>query len=99
MLKNILIIFFFGLLIFVGVELHSISKQKEAVSAQFETAKKELEQAKIERGRLEADLHYISIPENLDKELRSRFHYQGPSEKVLILVPSANSTSATTTGR
>lgn len=95
MLKNILIALFLALLVFVGVELRSLAKQKESIVTQFDEVNKELEQTKIEKGRLEADLRYFSIPENLDKELRFRFHYQAPDEKVLILVPrESTSTSA-----
>ena len=97
MLKNVLIVIFIALLIFAGVELVSILRQKESMAAQSEDIRKELEEAKAERGRLEADLRYISIPENLEKELRARFHYQDPGEKVLILVPRDNTAASTST--
>ncbi|TSC59636.1 MAG: hypothetical protein LiPW15_656 [Parcubacteria group bacterium LiPW_15] len=97
MLKNILIVIFMALLVFAGMEIRSILGQRVSVSAQFEEARKELEQAKTERGRLEADLNYVSIPENLEKELRARFHYQSPDEKVMILVPRENTTTSTST--
>jgi cell division protein FtsB len=95
MLKNVLVAIFLALLVFVGAELKSIFEEKNSIAAQFAEMEKELERARAERGRLEADLLYISVPENLEKELRSRFHYQDPGEKVLILVPSSSSTATT----
>ncbi len=97
MLKNVLIVIFIALLIFAGVELISLLGQRESIAAQSEDIRKELEEARVEKGKLEADIQYISIPENLEKELRARFHYQDPEEKVLILVPRDNATTSVKT--
>lgn len=96
MIKKAVIVLGFLILTFFGVEIFSIWKDNSALEAQYREAVKQLEAAKKEKGQLEADLSSFSIPENLDKELRARFHYQAPGEKVLILVPR-NSTSTTST--
>ncbi len=41
-----------------------------------------------ENGKFQADLEYFASPENLEKELRSRFNYKKPSEKLIIVIPS-----------
>lgn len=91
--------FFAGLLfiILIGLllEIRVIWQDEESARQNYEGVKKQLEEAQKERGRFEADLHYLSVPENLTKEIRNRFHYQDPREKVLIAVPSStNSTSS-----
>ena len=54
---------------------------------------------------LKADLEYFSDPANIEKELRSKFNYKNPGEKLIIGVlqkdsqpdSSAEQTSSTTT--
>lgn len=36
---------------------------------------------------LQADLNYFLEPENLEKELRAKFNYKKPGEKLIIVVP------------
>jgi len=48
-----------------------------------------------ENESLKAQIEYLSYPENLEKELRSRFNYKSPGEKFIILTPAQNTESAT----
>ncbi len=43
-----------------------------------------------ENGKFQADLEYFASPENLEKELRSKFNYKKPGEKIIIVVPPKN---------
>ncbi len=36
---------------------------------------------------LRSEIEYFSHPENLEKELRSKFNYKKPDEKMMIIVP------------
>ena len=85
MLKKFLIGGVLVLLVVLGAELRSLWIEKENMSGQYDVAKKQFETSQKERGRLEADLNYLFLPENMDKELRARFHLQLPNEKVIIL--------------
>ncbi|NCO15467.1 hypothetical protein GW816_00990 [Candidatus Wolfebacteria bacterium] len=40
-----------------------------------------------ENADLQSDIEYFSHPENLEKELKSRFNYKKPGEKMMIIVP------------
>lgn len=42
---------------------------------------------------LQADLTYFAEPENLLKELRARFNYKKPGEKLIIVVSPEKSTT------
>jgi len=58
----------------------------------------ELETLRIEKAKLMGDLQYLLVPENLEKELKARFHFKRPGEKLIILVPEerrATTTSST----
>lgn len=37
--------------------------------------------------QFQADLEYFANPVNLEKELRGRFNYKKPGEKLIIVVP------------
>ncbi|MDO8504286.1 MAG: hypothetical protein Q7S36_00335 [Candidatus Liptonbacteria bacterium] len=91
--RYILIGIFVITILLFGAELRSLWREKQIISREFEEANKQLEIARKERERLEASLQYLSLPENLSKELRAKFHYQLPGEKVMILVPRASSTA------
>jgi len=41
-----------------------------------------------EQASLKADLDYFSESENLEKELRGRYNYKEPGEKLIIVVPT-----------
>ncbi|OGY62260.1 MAG: hypothetical protein A2745_01870 [Candidatus Harrisonbacteria bacterium RIFCSPHIGHO2_01_FULL_44_13] len=55
-------------------------KDSSGVIAQVEKLAKENE-------NLQADIVYFSDPKNLEKELRSKFNYVKPGEKLIILIP------------
>jgi cell division protein FtsB len=40
-----------------------------------------------ENDELRKEIDYLSWPENLEKELRARFNYKKPGEKMMIIVP------------
>jgi hypothetical protein len=50
--------------------------------------------AREDRGRLDREVEYLSHPANLEKELRARFNYRDVGEKLMILVPTASSSSS-----
>lgn len=68
------------------------ARRSDAQSA-FEAAKEKAQSAKSENEALQDELEYLSKEANLAKEIRSRFNYKKPDEKMLIIVPSASSTT------
>lgn len=57
------------------------------LSGLSESLSLKLSALKIDSNNLKADLEYFSDPANLEKELRSRFNYKNPGEKLIIIVP------------
>ena len=53
----------------------------------FSVLERKLNQFKEDNLELRADLEYFSDVRNLEKELRSRFNYKKPGEKMIIVVP------------
>lgn len=40
-----------------------------------------------ENDELKSEIEYFSNPENLEKELKTKFNYRKPDEKMMIIVP------------
>ncbi|MEK7555296.1 MAG: septum formation initiator family protein [Patescibacteria group bacterium] len=40
-----------------------------------------------ENDELKSEIEYFSHPENLEKELKTKFNYRKPDEKMMIIVP------------
>lgn len=40
-----------------------------------------------ENADIQSEIEYFSYPENLEKELRQKFNYKKPGEKMIIIIP------------
>ena len=78
------LVIIFAILVFQLYRLYAqqlkMRKDSSGVIAQVEKLAKENE-------NLQADIVYFSDPKNLEKELRSKFNYVKPGEKLIILIP------------
>jgi len=58
-----------------------------AIKGEFEEIKSQYDEMQVDSDRLKGDIEYLSDPHNLEKELRARFNYRSPNEKLIIVVP------------
>ena len=65
----------------------------------YEEMQNKLEQARMDQNKFSADLEYYLNPENLRKELKGRFNYKEPGEKMLILVNKDGTSTPTSSPR
>lgn len=72
---------------FYGRE-QTLARQLSEIRAQYGNAEKDHES-------LQAEYRYYQNPANAEKELRARFNYKKPDEKMIIVVPPARSQSST----
>lgn len=82
-------------LVFLVVQIVKFSGRQNSARAIYETAKKEYDSAAADHEVLKEDFRYYSDPENLSKELRARFNYTLPGERILIFVQEGASTTGT----
>lgn len=75
------------LILAAGFELYGVYDAYAGAEANHSELKAKLDVLKKENGELEAEVSYLNIPENLLKELRTRFNYKFPGEKSIIIVP------------
>lgn len=91
------IILFSFLIAFLGWGFYGLRQERASVGAEVNELFARVEALKKENTELKSDIEYYQNPENLVKELKSQFNYRAPDEKMLILVPSGSSTTATGT--
>jgi cell division protein FtsB len=80
------------LIIFLGIQVFSFVKQSNELSSDYASIQTRLAKAKADQASLEEEKEYLANPVNLEKELRARFNYANPGEKMIIIVPLGTST-------
>lgn len=84
-------------LAFLITQIWGQNSRIASVRSDLKNAEKNLEQARIEKQKIQNDFEYYSDPVNLEKELRARFNYRAPDEKMIIIVPTSSVPSQTST--
>lgn len=82
-LAVILIMVLAGLL----VQVYFIFKEKSQLQAEILDLSKRIDFLKEENITIKSEIEYFSHPVNLEKELREKFNYRKPDEKMIIVVP------------
>ena len=67
----------------LGVQLWNLYGDNRKLSIEVEKLTAELTALQSESSALRSDLEYFSDPENLAKELKSRFDYRRPDETLI----------------
>jgi len=76
-----LVIFLFAL----GWQVFITAKENWKIKSEFKNLANQLEAVKKDNEKLKADLEYYQIPENLEKELKTRFNYKDSGEQTIII--------------
>lgn len=86
-MKRVLTILLLLVVVALSWQLYQLYRQSRELSVVLGDVTNKAEEFKEENLSFQADLEYFSNPENLEKELRGRFNYKKPGEKLIILVP------------
>ena len=87
MIRKIIYIGFFIVLVALVLQIYRISEGRRVLVNEMATVSDELELISADNTKLNEQIKYFSDPRNLEKELRSRFNYRLPYEKLIIVVP------------
>ncbi len=85
------------LLLALLAQIFTFWGREQKAKQDFSDFKMKLDQAKIDQGKYQEELNYYTNPANIEKELRARFNYRAPDEKLLILVPRPTSSTPSST--
>jgi hypothetical protein len=92
-MKGVIIVILIFFLVFLVSQLWYFYGESGAAEVELNKLKAELDQARRDREALTADYEFYLNPKNLEKELRARFNYRLPGEKLIIIVPPQASSS------
>ena len=81
----------------LGWGLVGFSCDRKTLKRALADLSQKTEKLRSENRELEDRLVYLNDPRNLVKELKSQFNYREEGEKLVIIVPSVVSSSASTT--
>lgn len=85
--KYITIVILAIIILVVSVQTFGLFRKSNDMGGQLRASKEKMEALHKENEELQAQLDYFSRKENLEKELRSKFNYKKPDEKVMIITP------------
>lgn len=74
----------------VGIQVYRLYGQRNNLKNELSGINPRITSLEQENKNLQKDLEYFANPENLLKELRARFNYKKPDEKMIIVVPPRN---------
>ncbi len=74
------------------IQIGSFYKQQKALEVNLAQVMQQVKKADADYKSLQADYEYYQNPANLEKEIRSRFNYHSPDEKLIVIVPKPSST-------
>lgn len=83
------------LIILTFVQIGVFYRREKALEDNFAQVLESAKRAEEEYKTLQADYQYYQNPANLEKELRARFNYHSPDEKLIVIVSKPSSTAAT----
>ena len=93
-MKLLAVIILSGLLVLLGAQIYAFTGRAHKAEQAFLEFKKKLDQARADQIEFQSELDYYLNPVNLEKELRARFNYRLPGETMIVIVPRASSSSA-----
>ncbi len=86
MKKQYIYLIFLLIIVFLGLEAYGSLSQHNNLNSELSKINIEYEALTQDNQKLNYQIEYFSDPRNLEKELRSKFNYRYPNEK-LIIVP------------
>jgi cell division protein FtsB len=76
-----------GLGVMLGLGVYKLTVEKNALAKETKNARDELNELNEEKKSLEEEMSYLANPENILKQLKTRFNYRKPGENMMIIVP------------
>ena len=71
----------------VAYQIYTVDSDRRQLSKETAIVTDELDFVKEDSEGLREKIEYFSDPRNLEKELRARFNYRLPFEKLIIVIP------------
>ncbi len=87
MIKRVVYVFFIILFVAIALQIYKVDSDRRELKREMATLVEEIELVEADNSRIGEKVDYYSLPRNLEKELRARFNYRLPFEKLIIVIP------------
>ena len=87
MVKKVIYLVFILFFVAIAFKTYSLDVVRRDLKREMATVVQEVELVEDDNSRLNEQIDYFSEPRNLEKELRARFNYRLPFEKLIIVIP------------
>lgn len=84
-----------AIVLYLGVQVYTLQSERAELRAEYNEVSEEYNELQDDSVRLQSEIEYISESHNLEKELRARFNYKFPYEKLIIVVPDEEEATST----
>ncbi|MEX2410389.1 MAG: septum formation initiator family protein [Candidatus Paceibacterota bacterium] len=74
--------------IFLGWGIYNLNLQNKELEKEIASLSNNLEEVTTENKRIQEDIHYLSNPYNLIKELKEQFNYKEEGEMMMKIITS-----------
>ncbi|MEX2033156.1 MAG: hypothetical protein WD889_01170 [Candidatus Colwellbacteria bacterium] len=92
-MRKLVYIIFGVVLVGLLTQVYKMGSERWVLSKEMKEVNKELALVEDDNADLKEKIGYYSNPRNLEKELRARFNYRLPNEKLIIVVPKKESST------
>jgi len=96
-MKLVVAIILSVLFVLLSVQIYKFWGEANTAMKEYSALEEKVNAAKEDNAKFQAELDYYKNPANLEKELRARFNYKVPGEKMIIIVPRNQSGTASST--
>jgi hypothetical protein len=86
-MKKAIYIVFIILFVAIAYQVYKVDVDRRGLKREMATLVDEVELIEEDNSRLNEKIDYFIEPRNLEKELRARFNYRLPFEKLIIVIP------------
>ena len=87
MIKKIIYLAFIIVFVAIAYQIYTVDSGRRELKREMATLVDEVELIEEDNSNLNEKIDYFSEPRNLEKELRARFNYRLPFEKLIIVIP------------
>ena len=87
MIKKTIYLAFIILFVSIAFQIYKVDLERRDLKREMATLVDEIELIEEDNQNLNEKIDFFSEPRNLEKELRARFNYRLPFEKLIIVIP------------
>jgi len=89
-MKRVIYIVFIVIFIAIALKVYEGDSERRELKREMAVLSEEIELVEGDNSKISEKIDYFSEPRNLEKELRARFNYRLPFEKLIIVIPDEN---------